>query len=265
MKMMITFILTLAILSVKPAPAQQTFYNPQDLYDISGGLFDEDSIREIYIEFYDPDYHYVLVNSWYNDSDYRLPAKLFLNGELYDSVAVRYRGNSTFCQPNNGGNPKVPYNIDMNDIVGGQNLFGYKKMKLANAWLDPTFVKEIVSSNVYRKYLPTLEANLIKLNVQGQYLGLYVNLESINKQFLTKHFNESSGVLFKCDRIDRYCGLFNYSGGFIGAHSSANFWTSTTTGVVTAYNRVFHDHTSSIYRGDYGRDDGYSVRCVQDE
>ena len=36
-----------------------------------------------------------------------------------------------------------------------------------------------------------------------------VNDESINKQFLKKHFDEKSGPLFKCDNIDRFCDTAN--------------------------------------------------------
>tara|TARA_B100002052_G_C15880151_1_gene598839 strand:- start:339 stop:2120 length:1782 start_codon:yes stop_codon:yes gene_type:complete len=187
----------------------QSLYNPQDLYDVPGGLFDEDSLRVIDLEFYMPNYHNYLVNSWYYSPSERIPAKLTLNGIVYDSVGVRYKGNSTFCLPNDNQNPKVPYNIDMNHFINDQQLLGYNKIKLANAWMDPTFVKQIVSSNIYRKYLPTGESNLVKLNVQGNYLGLYVNDESINKQFLKKHFDEKSGPLFKCDNIDRFCDTAN--------------------------------------------------------
>ena len=136
------------------------------------------------MNFHNPNYHSYLVNSWYYSPDERIPARLTLNGITYDSVGVRYKGNSTFCLPNDNLNPKVPYNIDMNYFIAGQQLLDYNKMKLANAWMDPTFVKQIVSSNIYRRYLPTGESNLVKLNVQGNYVGLYVNDESINKQFL---------------------------------------------------------------------------------
>ena len=187
----------------------QILYNPQDLYDSQGGLFDEDSLRVINLEFYLPSYHSYLVNSWYYSPSERIPAILTLNGTIYDSVGVRYKGNSTFCLPNDNLNSKVPYNIDMNYFIDGQQLLDYNKMKLANAWMDPTFVKQIVSSNIYRRYLPTGESNLVKLNVQGNYVGLYVNDESINKQFLKKHFDEKSGPLFKCDNIDRFCDTAN--------------------------------------------------------
>tara|TARA_B100000902_G_scaffold209711_1_gene199544 strand:+ start:1195 stop:2958 length:1764 start_codon:yes stop_codon:yes gene_type:complete len=187
----------------------QNTYNPQLLYDLPGGLFEEDSLRSIYIEFYDQNYHNNLVNLWYYNPDERLPAKLTLNGIVFDSVGIRYKGNSTFCLPNNDNNQKVPYNIDMNYFLSGQKLLSYKKLKLANSWMDPTFAKQIVSSNVYRKYLPTGESNLVRLFVEDNYIGLYVNDESINKQFLEKHFGEKNGPLFKCDNIDRFCDTAN--------------------------------------------------------
>tara|TARA_B100001758_G_scaffold50625_1_gene41125 strand:+ start:9858 stop:11639 length:1782 start_codon:yes stop_codon:yes gene_type:complete len=187
----------------------QILYNPQVLYDNPGGLFDEDSLRTINLNFYNPNYHSYLVNSWYYSPSERIPAILTFNGAIYDSVGVRYKGNSTFCLPNDEQNLKVPYNIDMNYFIDDQQLLDYNKMKLANAWMDPTFVKQIVASNIYQKYLPTGESNLVKLNVQGDYVGLYINDESINKQFLKKHFNEKSGPLFKCDNIDRFCDTLN--------------------------------------------------------
>ena len=43
----------------------QTLYNPQNLYDSPGGLFDKDSLRDIYVNFQDPNYHNVFVNSFF--------------------------------------------------------------------------------------------------------------------------------------------------------------------------------------------------------
>jgi hypothetical protein len=143
--------------------------------------------------------------NWYTNSGIRLPASVQLDGGLIlPNVMVRYKGNSTYAIPAGQGNKKVPYNLDFNDSVPGQTLLGYNKVKLANGMFDPTFVKEISSYNIYRRYLPTPEANLMQLNVQGNYLGLYINTESIDRQFLNKHFGENDGVLFKCDPIQQY-------------------------------------------------------------
>jgi hypothetical protein len=179
----------------------QTLYNPQVLYDAPGGLYEPTSLLDLYIDFQDPNYHSVLADSFYTNPTYRISATVTLNGVAYDSVGIRYKGNSTFVLPNDNGSPKVPYNLDFNYWVSGQKLMNYKKVKLANGWLDPTFAKEYLASTIYQKYLPTPQVSLMKLNVQGSYLGLYVNTEAINKQFSDKHFDEKSGVLFKCDPV----------------------------------------------------------------
>ena len=57
----------------------QSIYDPTVKYDASGGLFDHDSLRSIYLNFYDPNYHQVLVNSWFYNPDLRIPAVLTLN------------------------------------------------------------------------------------------------------------------------------------------------------------------------------------------
>ena len=190
----------------------QSIYNPQYLYDDPGGLYEKDSLRNLHVDFYTPNYHSILVDSFFLNPKYRIPAMITLNGISYDSVGVRYKGNSTFCLPNDAGNPKLPYNIDMNYFVSGQKLLGYKKLKLPNAWLDATFAKEFEAAKIYRNYLPSPEVNLIKLYVQGNYLGVYVNTESINKQFLKKHFDEKSGALFKCDPVQMFCDNSTASG-----------------------------------------------------
>lgn len=218
--------------------SSQTLYDPQQLYDAPGGLFERDSIRDIYLDFYNPSYHSFLVNSFFYTPSDRIPAILTLNGIHYDSVGVRYKGNSTFCLPNDNNNPKVPYNIDMNYWISGQKILGYKKIKLANAWMDPTFAKDFTASKIYRNYLPSGEANLVKLHVQGNYLGVYVNTESINKQFLNKHFNEKSGPLFKCDNINRFCDTNNAPSAL---PPDLNFLGSDSTLYYNSYN-IKSDH-----------------------
>lgn len=184
----------------------QQLNDPQSLYDAPGGVFDVDSIRDLTLDFEDPSYHNILVNSFFNDPSYRIPATLTYNGISYDSVGVRYKGNSTFCLPNDQGNRKVPYNIDMNHWISGQKIENLKKIKLANAWMDPTFAKEVTASKIYQKYLPTPEANLIRLIAQGDYVGIYAHTESVDEQFLKKHFDEKDGVFFKCDPVQVFCG-----------------------------------------------------------
>ena len=220
-------LLGVALLFISSNLKSQEIYNPQALYDAPEGVFDVSFVREMNLVFEDPNYHSVLVNSFFNAPSYRIPATLNFEGESYDSVGVRYKGNSTFCLPTDQGNRKVPYNIEMNHFIQGQKLENLKKIKLANAWMDPTFAKEITASHIYKKYLPSPEVNLLKLNVQDNYLGIYVNTESIDKQFLQKHFGEKDGVFFKCDPVQVFCGENTANGNpdlkWLGADSASYY------------------------------------------
>jgi len=177
--------------------ALSPFANAQDLYDIN-------TLREITIKFYDPDYHQTLID-WFNaGDDSRLAATLEMDGEVYDSVAVRYKGNISFLIPEWQNNPKFPLNIDMNEHIEDQDLLGYKKLKLGNLFTDPTSVREAVAYRIYRKYSVAPKSNLIKVNIgvvgeSATYYGVYSNTESINKGFLKDHYDWKKGALVKCD------------------------------------------------------------------
>ncbi|MFT4524302.1 MAG: hypothetical protein ACI85F_000443 [Bacteroidia bacterium] len=217
------------LLVLAQSAASQVLHDPQQFYDDPEGLFDMDSLRTIDIQFYDPNYHQQLVDGWETMSGLRLPASVSLsNGESLDSVAIRYKGNSTCAIANDNNNPKLPLNLDMNQIVSGQKLMDYKKVKLANSLFDPTFCKEIVGYDIYRRYLPSSLANFMKVNLQGNYLGLYVNTQAVDKQFLKQHFDEKDGVFFKCDPV----GQFGQTG--VGATSNLEWLGEDTT--------LYYDH-----------------------
>ena len=216
------------LLSVTFSAQVLTLFDPQTLYDEDGGLFEPTVVRELHVNFENDDYHNILTEGFFNTPSLRIPASVTFNGATLDSVGVRYKGNSTFCLPYQQNNVKVPYNLDMNYWISGQSLMGYKKIKLANAWLDPTYCKEYIASQIYRKYLPTPEINLVALHSQETYTGLYVNTESINKQFLEKHFGENDGVLFKCDGAGVFCDE-NGNGTEGGTPSLAHLGTDSTS------------------------------------
>ena len=76
-------------------------------------LYDPYTVHDINIEFYNTDYDSILQARWYADDKSYLLADITVNGVIYDSVGVRYKGNSSFVEPNESGNPKLPFNIDV--------------------------------------------------------------------------------------------------------------------------------------------------------
>ena len=93
MKIINLFLLVILLLNNTNA---QVLYDPQDLYEDPGGIFDKDSLRTISINFYDPNYNDTLELGWFDETGKRLPATLTMGSVFLDSVAVRYKGNSTF-------------------------------------------------------------------------------------------------------------------------------------------------------------------------
>ena len=167
-------------------------------------LYDPYTVHNINIEFYNSNYDSILQARWYADDKSYLLADLTVNGVVYDSVGVRYKGNSSFVEPNESGNPKLPFNIDVEFVHDDQNVMGYEKLKLSNSIFDPTFVRETIGYLSSGFYLPTPEVGYMNVSIYGEDLGLYVNAESINKQFLRKHFGNDEGTFFKCEPQFQY-------------------------------------------------------------
>ena len=165
---------------------------PQELYDPY-------TVHSMNIEFYNPAYDSILQARWEVDDKTYLLADLTVNGVIYDSIGARYKGNSSFVEARNSGNPKLPFNIDIEFIHNDQDVMSYEKFKLSNSLFDPTFVRETIGYLSAGYYLPTPEAGYMNVSVNGTLLGLYVNVESINKQFLRKHFGNDQGTFFKCE------------------------------------------------------------------
>lgn len=166
---------------------------------LSQELFDPYQVHTLEIEFFNPDYDQILQDRWeIDDKTYELATVIF-NGDTLDSVGVRYKGNSTFYFAQLIGSPKFPLNIDFDLIYEGQDLLGYNKVKLSNSIFDATFVRESIGYLTEGYYLPTSEVGYMNVFINGTLIGLYVSVESVNKPFLTKHFDNNEGAFFKCE------------------------------------------------------------------
>lgn len=130
----------------------------------------------------------------------RLIATAWVNGQRFDSIGVRYKGNSSYFRTRNETIKKLPMNIKLDYKKKGQVLKGNQNtIKLSNAFLDPSFVREPVAYEVIRKYMPAPQCNFTKVYLNGKYWGLYVNSESVDPNFIKKHFGASNGYVIKCD------------------------------------------------------------------
>lgn len=165
----------------------------EDLYAI-------DHIVEIKIYFKDPRWHQKLDSLKQLNKDKRLKADIIVDGVTYEDVGIRYKGNSSYFNVRKMGSNKLPFNIKL-DYKGKEQSLpgGYEKLKLANVFRDPSFLREVMAYEIIRTYVPAPRANFAKVYVNDEYLGLYNNTESIEGHFFDEYFGDSDGTEFKCD------------------------------------------------------------------
>ena len=157
------------------------------------GFYSTDTIRDIRIMFAQSNWDEILDSLYVAGDKERMQATLFIDGIQYDSVGVRYKGYSSASVDR----VKNPFNIKLNYLIEGQDHQGIDKIKLSNVIQDPSFLREVLSYEIARKYMPASESNFANVYVNDTLLGLYSNVEAVNNEFLEKHFTTADNVLVK--------------------------------------------------------------------
>ena len=155
-------------------------------------LYDPKTLRTLYLRFHDADW-YEQLGDFYR-TDVEVPADLIVDGKVYQSVGVRFRGSSSYFTVQN---EKKSFNIAVDYGDDNQRLYGYKTLNLLNGHSDPSFLREILYSRIATNYIPAPKANFVKLVINGESWGIYVNSQQFNKDFLDEWFGTKGGVRWK--------------------------------------------------------------------
>lgn len=154
----------------------------QDFYAI-------DTIQKIEISFSQPNWDYILDTAKQGADTYTMSQWVKINGVQFDSAGVKYKGNSSY----NPNNAKNPLHIEL-DHFKNQDYKGYKDIKLSNGYHEPSFVREVMLYTIYQKYSEGSRANFAQVYINGQYWGVYTNVEAVTNTFLVDRFYSSNGT-----------------------------------------------------------------------
>jgi hypothetical protein len=157
-----------------------------DLYDLS-------TIQKVEIKFTQTNWDYMLDTAKAGADGYILCEWVKINGYQYDSAGVKYKGSSSY----DPSYVKNPFNISLDEFKG-QTYNGIKTLKLANCYSDPSMIREVLAYNLLGNYMDCPRSNFAQLYINGNYIGLYSNDESVNKKFCSTHFNSSKNTFIKC-------------------------------------------------------------------
>jgi len=119
----------------------------------------------------------------------------FKAGDItFADVGVRRKGASTYrALPQ-----KAALKVRFDRYVKGQTFLGFTDLTLNNGVSDPTFLAERLSYHVFRSVgLPAMRAVSAQVKINGEPYGLYVNVETPNKQFNARVFGATAGTLYE--------------------------------------------------------------------
>lgn len=122
-------------------------------------------------------------------SDERRPAKFKANDEEY-TVAIRHRGEWARSWL------KKPLKIFFEK---GKDFDGQRVLNLNPNWRDPAFIREQLAYHIYTACdVPAPTSRMVKLNVNGRFHGVFLQVEQPSKPFL-KRVGLKGAVVYKAN------------------------------------------------------------------
>ena len=113
--------------------------------------------------------------------------------DVVEEVGFRLRGNTSREAE------KKSFKVSFNTYRPGREWRGLDKLNLNGEHNDPTVVRSAVAWSLAREMrIPGARAHPVRLVVNGDFFGVYANVEHIDDEFLSSHFRNDSGTLYKC-------------------------------------------------------------------
>jgi len=169
-------------------------------------LYSPDVLRTLFLEFENADWEQELAD--FKNTDVQVPARLVVDGNSYRDVGVHFHGTSSFMGVPDGSKRSLVLTLDF--IHRNQNLGGYRKLILLNSHEDPSFLRTVLAFEIARDYIPAPKANHVRLVINGESWGVYVNQQFFNKDFVREWFGTTKGARWKVPGSPNGRGGLNY-------------------------------------------------------
>ena len=161
-----------------------------------GDVFDDSTVPRIDIEIEEVLLGFIL-NPDNEESNTEYPAIFYFTRDgivdTVENVGFRLRGNTS------RSSGKKSFKVSFNANEKGKRYKGLEKLNLNGEHNDPSIMRSKICWDLYSKVgIPTSRSNHVELYINGEYKGLYLNVEHIDERFLKKRFKGNDGNLYKC-------------------------------------------------------------------
>lgn len=190
-----------------PKPGPRLSPNDVENYP-KKGLYEPSVLRTIFLEFEDKDWEAEMADFYHTDVE--VPAKMTVDGKAYPNVGVHFRGMSSFMGV--GAGYKRSLNVSMDFVDPKQRLYGYKTLNLLNSHDDPSYMNAVLYSHIAREHIPTAKTNFVKVVINGESWGIYVNVQQVDNIFLKENYKTTKGTRWKVRGSPGGRGGLEYTG-----------------------------------------------------
>src|SRR5437016_3801972 len=115
-------------------------------------------------------------------------------GRAYSQVGVHLKGMGSFRPIEE----KPSFTLKFNEFTAGQRFHGLTKITLNNSVQDPTYINEPLCTALFRDAgVPAARVTHARVWLNERYLGLYVLVEGLSKDFLKLNFKNCNGNLYE--------------------------------------------------------------------
>jgi len=158
--------------------------------DDNDWVFSDETVFEVEIELGDAE-----LRALRDDPQEYVHGAIVFDGRRLDDVGVRLKGRLGAFRTLDD---KAAFKIDLNRYVDGQDLDGLEKLTFNNMVVDCSGIKELMSWRIFESLgLPAARVGYAWVSVNGEVYGLYAHIESIDDEFLKRHFEQPDGNLYE--------------------------------------------------------------------
>ena len=157
-------------------------------------FYDINTVQKIEIFFSQPNWDFQLDTAKYGLDDYVIADSVKINGTLFNTVGVKYKGNSSYDSTYN----KNPLHLELDNVIN-QSYQGISDIKLSNGFNDPSLIREVLSYSILSNYMHASKANFTQVYINNVFTGVYTNVESVDKDFCSTHFYSSQNTFIKAN------------------------------------------------------------------
>ena len=171
-------------------------------------LFDTSVVHEIDIEMDDWDGFLSTCTS----EEYS-PCSITIDGETYDVVGIRGKGNTSMSTVSSLGSDRYSFKVEFGHYSGGVSYHGLDKISLNNTIQDTTYMKDYLTYRAMAEF--GVDAPLCSfawIRVNGEDWGLYLVVEGVENSFLQRNYGSDYGELYKPDSMSFGGGRGNGAG-----------------------------------------------------